>query len=895
MYLTSFQMNKYFFLFCSLIITTPGFSQSPIYQSDAFTLYSDRVVQGPFEGKAVTRNRIESNYRSPANEFQSADIVFKFAVNGRDNELPPGVDHIFTLLPNAGKTETPMITFGERLKQVAAGQNYLPPNTPFKLKLDFRKQKKQMAEEGFFLSYNGQKIFKEEFKGVFIAGGSAPLSWDFDNLERRKECQLQDPDGDGIYEIEILMNVHSDEKKTASAWTIFNNIQPFPAYQSDFLLSDALYNMALDEMITAIEPDKTFRTGKEWAGVWTRDISYSILLSMAILQPEVAKTSLRKKVKNKKVIQDTGTGGAWPVSTDRMIWAVAAYEIYKVTGDKEWLHEAYEVVKNSIEDDQQTAFDPTTGLMKGESSFLDWREQTYPRWMQPADIYESECLGTNAVHFQAVKTLASMAAVLKDKKTSEKYTAVATGIKSAMNQHLWEDGKGYFGQFLYGRNAKILSPKSEALGEALSVWFGISDSARSKKIVENTPVVDFGIPCLYPQIPGIPPYHNNAVWPFVQSYWALAAAKTGNEKSLVESIAAIYRPAALFVTNKENFVSSNGDYAGTVINSSNMLWSLSGSLALVYRVFFGMEFLENELVFHPFIPAAFNGKRTLRNFKYRKAVIDIELIGIGNEIEQFQLDGKSINKASIPATLEGIHTIRITLKSSSSAKSKTNHMADATSPEIPEVRIEGSQLKWKVIENAFGYNVLENGQSLGVLSETSFSLNRKTYAEYQVIAVDKEGRQSFASEPVVWNPGLNLKEVYFTKGGGSIIQAKGFLGEGFIEISKSKNKDLKIKLQIAETGKYALRFRYANGNGPVNTENKCAIRSLRKEKSLLGTFVFPQRGSGEWSNWGMSNSIQVKLEKGEHTFHLVLESPNENMNGDVNQALLNFVELVKVD
>jgi len=164
-----------------------------------------------------------------------------------------------------------------------------------------------------------------------------------------------------------------------------------------------------------------------------------------------------------------------------------------------------------------------------------------------------------------------------------------------------------------------------------------------------------------------------------------------------------------------------------------------------------------------------------------------------------------------------------------------------------------------------------------------------------VIAVDKEGRQSFASEPVVWNPGLNLKEVYFTKGGGSIIQAKGFLGEGFIEISKSKNKDLKIKLQIAETGKYALRFRYANGNGPVNTENKCAIRSLRKEKSLLGTFVFPQRGSGEWSNWGMSNSIQVKLEKGEHTFHLVLESPNENMNGDVNQALLNFVELVKVD
>jgi hypothetical protein len=38
-----------------------------------------------------------------------------------------------------------------------------------------------------------------------------------------------------------------------------------------------------------------FRTGKEWAGVWTRDISYSIILSMAYLQPKVAMNSLMKK------------------------------------------------------------------------------------------------------------------------------------------------------------------------------------------------------------------------------------------------------------------------------------------------------------------------------------------------------------------------------------------------------------------------------------------------------------------------------------------------------------------------------------------------------------------------------------------------------------------------
>ena len=114
-------------------------------------------------------------------------------------------------------------------------------------------------------------------------------------------------------------------------------------------------------MENAIEPDSTFRTGKEWAGVWTRDISYSIILSMAYLQPEVAKKSLLKKVNaKKKIIQDTGTGGAYPVSTDRMIWAVAAWEIYKATGDMDWLQNTFIIIKNSIDDDIKNDYDPET-------------------------------------------------------------------------------------------------------------------------------------------------------------------------------------------------------------------------------------------------------------------------------------------------------------------------------------------------------------------------------------------------------------------------------------------------------------------------------------------------------------------------------------------------------
>ena len=39
--------------------------------------------------------------------------------------------------------------------------------------------------------------------------------------------------------------------------------------------------------------------------------------------------SLRRKVDPLgRIVQDTGSGGAWPVSTDRMVWLLAAWEVY---------------------------------------------------------------------------------------------------------------------------------------------------------------------------------------------------------------------------------------------------------------------------------------------------------------------------------------------------------------------------------------------------------------------------------------------------------------------------------------------------------------------------------------------------------------------------------------
>ena len=536
-------------------VAAPPSLAHALWQSDYYTLYADGVVQGPNHARALSATELTSNYRSPANTFQSPQVAFKFSINGKDNELAPGQDNVFLAVPRpgGGPLEAPVLVFGQRYVDPAPAPAdvYLAPNTKLKIRLDMRPVLAAFKKQGYYTTYKGDKLYKQDFKQVFVAGNTAPLSWDFDNLVNKPELEMHDPDGDGIYEVTLTLNAPTDAKTTATSWKKSINTADFPQYSSPYPLADALYNLALEEARRAVEPDSTLRTGKEWGGVWTRDVSYSIILAQATLQPKVAMNSLLRKVTPEgRIIQDTGTGGAYPCSTDRMIWAVAAWEIYKVTGDEAWLRKVYPIVKQSIGDDRHNAYDPATGLMRGESSFLDWREQTYPRWMQPADIYQSENLGTNAVHFQANTVLAAMARQLGETAVAIEHEQVATTIKAGMNQHLWQESAGYYGQYLYGRNFLSLSPRAEALGEALSVWFGIADEARAKTVVSRTPTTDFGISCIYPQIPGIPPYHNNAVWPFVQSYWALAAAKVGNEASLTESMAAIYRPAALFLTNK---------------------------------------------------------------------------------------------------------------------------------------------------------------------------------------------------------------------------------------------------------------------------------------------------------------------------------------------------------
>jgi hypothetical protein len=88
-------------------------------------------------------------------------------------------------------------------------------------------------------------------------------------------------------------------------------------------------------------------------------------------------------------------------------------------------------------------------------------------------------------------------------------------------------------------------------------------------------------------------------------------------------------------------------------------------------------------------------------------------------------------------------------------------------------------------------------------------------------------------------------------------------------------------------------MRYANGTGPVNTDNNCGIRSLYVNGADARPLVFPQRGFDEWSDWGLTNVEWITLKSGENNLTVRYDDFNRNMDVEINEFLLDYISLEK--
>lgn len=655
----------------------------------------------------------------------------------------------------------------------------------------------------------------------------------------------------------------------------------FPAYQSGLPILEAAYNLALHELEDNTNNEQTFDTGSQWKGVWTRDVAFAADLGITLASPHCTLASLKSKIKHGVIVQDTGTGGSWPISTDRVAWALAAWDSYLITGDLEWLKEIYIVLSNTLKKDEHILHFQH-GLIPGESSFLDWREQSYPAWMSPSDIGNSFSLSTMCIYQQAHYILNLVCKELEKNEEALIWKEKAKAIANTINQHFWLPHKHYYGQYFYGRGYPIISEKCDSLGEAFSILFGIAQGSRADEIVANHPHGYYGVPCFFPHIAGdMPPYHNQSIWPFVEGYYIQTAAKVGNLRALAAGMACLVRASILFGTNKENMVFATGDYHGTALNSSRQLWSIGGMLGMFYKVIFGISYDESSIFFTPSVPKAFQTQHHLSGIRIRKIDLDIHIHGYGNQINRCKINGKD-SVPSIKFNRPGLYKIEIELSPSEEIHEEINWVHDTLDIPYPQW-IEGSDLKWEAVEDALFYRIFKNGEAISQQEACTFSPQiSDSYAQYQVMAVSADGKESFLNEPKEYVP-ENYRHILSPS-------------KTAVLCSLSENNTLALgSIDIEEPAQYRAELLYSNGTCDQKNGNTCALRSLILDQQRIGSFILPHcsKKPGVWDEFQYSQPLYLNLEAGRHTLSLQLTTHDTNMNRYLNEACIMHLRLTR--
>src|SRR5208283_527582 len=273
--------------------------------------------------------------------------------------------------------------------------------------------------------------------------------------------------------------------------------------------------------------------GGDYGGEWTRDIAINSWNGVSLFRPQVAEQSLWSVTINK----DTIGHQYW----DKILWSIAACNHYLVTGNTEFLAQAYKCSANTMTELEQITFDTTYGLFMGPSVFNDGIA-AYPEPIYEPNNYSSgvldhknsyhiKCLSTNCVYYGAYIALSRMSSFLNEKRElSKAYQHKAETLKKNILKNFYNSNKNTF-NYLIDNRGKV-DTSQEALGLSFAVMFGIIDGEKAKQLVENATVSQYGITSITPDFSRyskeMPGRHNNIIWPMVNGFFAKAAIVAKN-------------------------------------------------------------------------------------------------------------------------------------------------------------------------------------------------------------------------------------------------------------------------------------------------------------------------------------------------------------------------------
>lgn len=656
-----------------------------------------------------------------------------------------------------------------------------------------------------------------------------------------------------------------------------------PVTRTGSLVFDALFALATTEMQqasvkqikdgnynggAAIDCD-CFETGEKWHYVWTRDLSYAADLGLAMLDPQRVRNSLDFKLSGWRagsgdsralqIVQDTGSGGSWPVSTDRISWAFGAEEALRAlppADRKAFAPRALRALSTTIDIDRVAAFDAATGLYTGEQSFLDWREQSYAAWIvnDIASLASSKALSTNVAHYKGLSLAADLAEEFGDAARAARYREWASQLKLSINRHFWLDDEGMYSSLTAAHFDGAPMHKFDWLGQSLAITTGIADASRASRILARYPHGPMGAPVIYPQQQDQPIYHNRAIWPFVTAYGLRAAAMQRNVSVADAAYRTLIRASALNVSNMENLEwlsgqpllldEQNPSLIGPVINSKRQLWSVGAYVGMVVQQVFGVTTTADGIRIAPFITSALRREAfgqassiALQGLRLRERSINVNIAlpkaTAANgyyAVESITLNGKPV-PANIawdqlaPATsidirlgrlLPGQAAIRLV------AADPYQQSAAVFAPPDPAIKaVNGSVVLFDGPAANTRYNIYRNGElaAASLAGGQWTDPNRKGQACYAVEAqFVSSGNRSHHSAPACSDKGIEIA-VTDARVTSNVALAPPDTRFAVPRLKNwgARDDTFSVKgIDIARAGRYQVQLRYHNGANQIN-------------------------------------------------------------------------------
>ena len=377
-------------------------------------------------------------------------------------------------------------------------------------------------------------------------------------------------------------------------------------------LVEKLWQVALRDIeknIVTTDEGTYFGAGTDFgAKIYTRDISFSGILGLNDLYPQIMLDSLkvtrnvhfRLKFKVSKDHAIPEINAPWEIlpitekeffkaihtnsytrRTDDVIWLWAAEDLLNKMNNPEWTW-LYESGVKSFELLYDPFYDKTDGLYRGQAAFVDvhyegQRKTTgYPDSWSMQQCVLSKTTSTNCLYYIGLNVMARTAGKLGKEAEQKQWQARADNLKAAIIKELRMGD----GTFVYLKEPSgHLMERRDALGSALAVLSGVVKGEDARRAVADYPVSENGVPMFLPfffnQTINKSAYHNWTSWPFVDTFFLWAKEVAEGKNHSVQNLALLGHTVAKTNGSFREVV----DYrTGEIEGSHSQLWSAAAFL-----------------------------------------------------------------------------------------------------------------------------------------------------------------------------------------------------------------------------------------------------------------------------------------------------------------------------